>query len=150
MDDDFTKTPGSGDRSSDHSSLLSLQSPPPPLAFSPGAQRSRGTFEHLQDQQQSDGARLGSMKRSRADIATPRKPGSEEARLREKMEFIDTPARAPSASKRIMMRSESPTRFDESDAHRMLLAETETLSIHSVDSPPVRFSIGNGQGSNLL
>ncbi|KAJ2857232.1 hypothetical protein J3B02_001143 [Coemansia erecta] len=66
------------------------------------------------------------------------------------MEFIDTPARAPSASKRIMMRSESPTRFDESDAHRMLLAETETLSIHSVDSPPVRFSIGNGQNSLSL
>ncbi|KAJ2601833.1 hypothetical protein GGF40_001114 [Coemansia sp. RSA 1286] len=147
MDDDFTKTPLSGDRSSDHSSLLSLQSPPPPLAFSPGAQRSQATFEQLQS---DNGARMGSMKRSRADIATPRKPGSEEARLRERMEFIDTPGRAPSASKRMMMRPDSPTKFVESDAHKMLLAETETLSIHSADSPPVRFSIGNGPASFAL
>ncbi|KAJ2695624.1 hypothetical protein GGH99_000017 [Coemansia sp. RSA 1285] len=45
---------------------------------------------------------VGSMKRSRADIATPLKPGSMEARLQENMEFISTPARAPPAMKRVM------------------------------------------------
>ncbi|KAJ1723219.1 hypothetical protein LPJ53_002431 [Coemansia erecta] len=133
MSDDFTKTPNS--KNSGHDSFLSLQSPPPPIAFSPGS-HSRETFE-------TTGG--GGMKRSRADIATPQKAGTMEAARQERMEFINTPARAPSATKRIMVgRSESPTRLDESaQMMRLVETETETLSIHSVDSPPAfKFALG--------
>ncbi|KAJ1840642.1 hypothetical protein LPJ73_006361, partial [Coemansia sp. RSA 2703] len=131
MSDDFTKTPNS--KNSGQDSFLSLQSPPPSMAFSPSSQ-SRGTFETG-----------GSMKRSRADIATPQKARTMEAIRQERMEFINTPARAPSATKRIMVgRSESPTRHDESaQMMRLVEAETETLSIHSVESSPTfKFALG--------
>ncbi|KAJ2770470.1 hypothetical protein IWQ57_002650 [Coemansia nantahalensis] len=54
------------------------------------------------------GQPAASTKRSRAEIATPRKPGSDEARTQLAMEYIATPARAPPAMKR-PMRSVSPT-----------------------------------------
>ncbi|KAJ2001025.1 hypothetical protein GGI04_003143 [Coemansia thaxteri] len=57
-----------------------------------------------------------SIKRTRADIATPRKPGSVEARAQEESAYINTPARAPSSTKR-PMRAESPLGFKLSIAH---------------------------------
>ncbi|KAJ2777722.1 hypothetical protein GGI15_004413 [Coemansia interrupta] len=133
MSDDFTKTPNS--KASGHNSFLSLQSPPPPIAFSPGSQ-SRGTFEPS-----------GGMKRSRAEIATPQKAGTLEAARQERQEFINTPARAPSATKRIMVgRDESPTRLDESARMmRLVETETETLSIQSAESSPVGFKFALGE-----
>ncbi|KAJ2777823.1 hypothetical protein H4R18_004948 [Coemansia javaensis] len=46
-------------------------------------------------------------KRTRAEMATPRRPGTDEARAQLAAEYIDSPARAPSAMKRLM-RAESP------------------------------------------
>ncbi|KAJ2156275.1 hypothetical protein GGF46_005297 [Coemansia sp. RSA 552] len=54
-----------------------------------------------------DQAAVEMRKRTRADIATPRKPGSSEARAQIEAEFINTPDRAPPAMKRLM-RSASP------------------------------------------
>ncbi|KAJ2720002.1 hypothetical protein GGI07_004872 [Coemansia sp. Benny D115] len=78
-----------------------------------------------------------SFKRTRAEIATPMKPGSLEARMHEQMEYISTPTRAPSSSKRIM-RSESPTNLSGS-AQMKLLADTESLSMSVSDTPPPKF-----------
>ncbi|ORX71237.1 hypothetical protein DL89DRAFT_256279 [Linderina pennispora] len=81
-------------RSGEFSDLMA-QSPPALLPASPP-----------NDQELSPKA--NSVKRTRADIATPRRPGSDEARRQEEMEYIETPARAPPAMKRFL-RSESPT-----------------------------------------
>ncbi|KAJ2360966.1 hypothetical protein H4S01_005483, partial [Coemansia sp. RSA 2610] len=78
-------------------SNLALQSPPPMLVQSPRVDA--GQFAETRTSM--------SMKRTRADIATPQRPGTVEARTQQDMEFINTPARAPSAMKR-QMRSGSP------------------------------------------
>ncbi|KAJ1662010.1 hypothetical protein IW140_006239 [Coemansia sp. RSA 1813] len=108
---------------------------------------------------QRDDVKLGgSMKRSRADIATPRKPGTMEARMQESMEFISTPARAPPAMKRLMrdgspvsrrasLENNSPDGLcslpPEQESGGSLVSATQSLSVaqsESVVSPP-KFSL---------
>ncbi|KAJ2055844.1 hypothetical protein GGI17_006488, partial [Coemansia sp. S146] len=55
-------------------------------------------------------------KRTIADIATPRKPGSAEARVQEETAYVNSPARAPPSTKRLN-RSESPLGFKISLGH---------------------------------
>ncbi|KAJ2344724.1 hypothetical protein GGH91_002768 [Coemansia sp. RSA 2671] len=55
-------------------------------------------------------------KRTIAEVATPRKPGSVEARVQEESAYINSPARAPPSTKRLM-RSESPLGFKISLGH---------------------------------
>ncbi|KAJ2461553.1 hypothetical protein GGF42_000116 [Coemansia sp. RSA 2424] len=55
-------------------------------------------------------------KRTISDVATPRKPGSAEARTQEEAAYINTPARAPPSTKRQML-SESPLGFKLSLGH---------------------------------
>ncbi|KAJ2848489.1 hypothetical protein IWW36_003268 [Coemansia brasiliensis] len=86
------------------------------------------------------------MKRTRADIATPKKPGTVEAQMQQQMEYIATPARAPSAMKR-MMRSESP------DAcitdNNLCLAAQPPLSSKRNHSPP-KFLLEQNDNSRLV
>ncbi|KAJ2858792.1 hypothetical protein GGI22_003232, partial [Coemansia erecta] len=110
---------------------------------------------------------VGSMKRSRADMATPRKPGTAESRAQEITEFIDTPARAPPAMKRLMrdgspvsrrasLELNSPNGLSslplEQESGRSLVSATQSLSVAQADavvSPP-KFSLAMGEfGSDM-
>ncbi|KAJ2826410.1 hypothetical protein GGI24_002921, partial [Coemansia furcata] len=103
--DDLLRTPKSESRRVDDD--LSLQSPPM-LAQTPHVRQLGSSPE---DERPSAFA-----KRSIADIATPRKPGSAEARVQEESAYINSPARAPPSTKR-QMRSESPLGFRISLGH---------------------------------
>ncbi|KAJ2408807.1 hypothetical protein J3F80_001815 [Coemansia sp. RSA 2526] len=119
---------------------LALQSPPPMLVQSPYGARSSGEFDTLS-------VSSSSMKRSRADIATPRKPGTQEARAQQDMEFINTPARAPSSMKR-HMRTGSPV-------SRTLVEPNSGLDIPDVvdavivDSSPPRFALAQSDDQQM-
>ncbi|KAJ1798190.1 hypothetical protein LPJ59_002661 [Coemansia sp. RSA 2399] len=110
---------------------------------------------------------VGSMKRSRADMATPRKPGTVESRVQESMEFINTPARAPPAMKRLMrdgspvsrrasLEHNSPNGLfslpPEQESGGSLVSATQSLSVAQADavvSPP-KFSLAMGEfGSDM-
>ncbi|PIA16001.1 hypothetical protein COEREDRAFT_81688 [Coemansia reversa NRRL 1564] len=142
--EDLTKTPASKD-SRLLDSDLSLESPPPMLLQSPYV-----GVEHEQEFQPSV-----SLKRTRADIATPLRPGSMEARAQEMSEFINTPARAPSAMKRAM-RSGSPIgRNDTAGDDDVLRGSTgrlladrsdPVLDATSTDSLPPKFNLGGDNG----
>ncbi|KAJ1726602.1 hypothetical protein LPJ61_005076, partial [Coemansia biformis] len=64
-----------------------------------------------------------SVKRTRAEIATPKRPGTDEARAQLAMEYINTPDRAPSAMKR-PMRSGSPLGRRTADGDDMLASSS--------------------------
>ncbi|KAJ1869058.1 hypothetical protein LPJ55_005622 [Coemansia sp. RSA 990] len=121
-------------------SNLALQSPPPMLVQSPCLSK--------QPQELEPQPPLSSMKRTRADIATPKKPGTMEAQRQQEMEYIATPARAPSAMKR-MMRSESPdARITDNDGSLHLAAQPP-LSSKRNQSPP-KFLLGQNDSSRQL
>ncbi|KAJ1746908.1 hypothetical protein LPJ78_005607 [Coemansia sp. RSA 989] len=121
-------------------SNLALQSPPPMLVQSPCLSK--------QPQELEPQPPLSSMKRTRADIATPKKPGTMEAQRQQEMEYIATPARAPSAMKR-MMRSESPdARITDNDGSLRLAAQPP-LSSKRNQSPP-KFLLGQNDSSRQL
>ncbi|KAJ2755104.1 hypothetical protein GGI19_001918 [Coemansia pectinata] len=103
--DDMLRTPKCESRRLDDD--LSLQSPPM-LAQTPHVRHSGGSPE---DEPLSVFA-----KRTIADIATPRKPGSSEARVQEEAAYVNSPARAPPSTKRLN-RSESPLGFKISLGH---------------------------------
>ncbi|KAJ1931905.1 hypothetical protein EC988_009633, partial [Linderina pennispora] len=84
--------------------------------------------------------KANSVKRTRADIATPRRPGSDEARRQEEMEYIETPARAPPAMKRFL-RSESPTRVSPRQPLSLIFSQEDASdpipeSLCRDDTPP--------------
>ncbi|KAJ2502804.1 hypothetical protein GGH96_000821 [Coemansia sp. RSA 1972] len=136
--DDHTPTSAADSFASE--SNLALQSPPPMLVQSPYCARSSGEFDTLS-------VSSSSMKRSRADIATPRKPGTQEARAQQEMEFINTPARAPSSMKRFM-RTGSPVA-------RALVETNGELDIPVVadaaivDSSPPRFALAQSDDQQM-
>ncbi|KAJ2547718.1 hypothetical protein EV175_005103 [Coemansia sp. RSA 1933] len=105
----------------------------------------------------------GSMKRSRAEMATPRKPGTSESYMQENMEFINTPARAPPAMKRLMLDGSPVSRRaslehnspdglfslpPEQGSGGSLVSATQSLSVapqlDTVVSPPPKFSLTIG------
>ncbi|KAJ2203680.1 hypothetical protein IW143_005733, partial [Coemansia sp. RSA 520] len=110
------------------------------LVQSPYGARSSGEFD-------TPSVSSSSMKRSRADIATPRKPGTQEARAQQDMEFINTPARAPSSMKR-HMRTGSPV-------SRTLVEPNSGLDIPDVvdavivDSSPPRFALAQSDDQQM-
>ncbi|KAJ2413280.1 hypothetical protein GGI10_003161 [Coemansia sp. RSA 2530] len=103
--DDLLRTPRNESRKLDDD--LSLQSPPM-LAQTPRVGHSAGS----PDEQRA----AVFAKRTIAEVATPRKPGSVEARVQEESAYINSPARAPPSTKRLM-RSESPLGFKISLGH---------------------------------
>ncbi|KAJ2742489.1 hypothetical protein GGI20_004445 [Coemansia sp. BCRC 34301] len=103
--DGLLRTPKTESRRIDDD--LSLQSPPM-LAHTPYLSHSVGTPENERS------SVFG--KRTIANMATPRKPGSAEARKQQEAAYINTPARAPHSTKR-QMRSESPLGFKISLGH---------------------------------
>ncbi|KAJ1738536.1 hypothetical protein LPJ68_005469 [Coemansia sp. RSA 1086] len=121
-------------------SNLALQSPPPMLVQSPCLSK--------QPQELEPQPPLSSMKRTRADIATPKKPGTMEAQRQQEMEYIATPARAPSAMKR-MMRSESPDARITDNGGSLRLAAQPPLSSKRNQSPP-KFLLGQNDSSRQL
>ncbi|KAJ2621242.1 hypothetical protein GGI25_003434 [Coemansia spiralis] len=153
--DEKSETPSSL-RKFDESNLA-LQSPPM-LAQSPLLTKSEDAFERP----------MGSMKRTRADIATPRKPGSDEARMQEEMSFINTPARAPPAMKRLMRNGSPVSRRTslepdsssdlyslppEHDSGGSLISATQSLSVALPDSAtsPPKFDLANiADSSNIV
>ncbi|KAJ2561129.1 hypothetical protein GGH12_004235 [Coemansia sp. RSA 1822] len=136
--DDHTTTSAADSFASE--SNLALQSPPPMLVQSPYGARSSSEFDTLS-------VSSSSIKRSRADIATPRKPGTQEARAQQEMEFINTPARAPPSMKRFM-RSGSPVArtFVEpnSELDIPVVADADI-----VDSSPPRFALAQSDGQQM-
>ncbi|KAI8321818.1 hypothetical protein GQ54DRAFT_339691 [Martensiomyces pterosporus] len=104
------ETPGGGSRS--EMASLGAQSPPlpppdsPPLFFDEAAMDTLASAKPL------------TAKRARADIATPKKPGTEEARRQQDAEFIYTPARAPSAMKRQQLSVSPPKMLSDSNGSR--------------------------------
>ncbi|KAJ2448049.1 hypothetical protein EV183_005618 [Coemansia sp. RSA 2336] len=111
-------------------SNLALQSPPPMLVQSPCLSK--------QPQEVESQPPLSSMKRTRADIATPKKPGTVEAQRQQEMEYIATPARAPSAMKR-MMRSESPDVHTADNGDSLCLPAQLPLSSSKLNQSPPKF-----------
>ncbi|KAJ1941908.1 hypothetical protein FBU59_003363 [Linderina macrospora] len=112
---------------------LMAQSPPALLPASPPS-----NYEHS--------PRANSVKRTRADIATPMRPGSDEARRQEEMEYIETPARAPPAMKRFL-RSESPTRASPRQPLSMVFSQEDASdpiseSLCRDDTPPPKLEFG--------
>ncbi|KAJ2715685.1 hypothetical protein H4R19_001068, partial [Coemansia spiralis] len=95
MEDTPTTPPPRASESPAADADLAMESPPALLMQSPYVA------------QDGFGQLSTSTKRTRAEIATPRKPGTDEARAQLAMEYIATPARAPPAMKR-PMRSGSP------------------------------------------
>ncbi|KAJ2803363.1 hypothetical protein H4R20_002928 [Coemansia guatemalensis] len=138
--EDLTKTPASKDSQLPENDL-SLESPPSMLLQSP--------YVGVENQQEFQP--MVSLKRTRADIATPLKPGSVEARAQEMSEFINTPARAPSSMKRAM-RSGSPVGRNNiagddymlgGSASSLLAACSDpVLDATSTDSLPPKFDLG--------
>ncbi|KAJ2897500.1 hypothetical protein IWW38_001697 [Coemansia aciculifera] len=121
--DNLLRTPRNKSRMLDNDDL-SLQSPPM-LAQTPRIGNSAGTPKDFDDDQGS----AVFAKRTIADIATPRKPGSAEARMQEETAYINTPGRAPHSAKRLM-RSESPLGFKislgpDDRAQQLLMDEVE-------------------------
>ncbi|KAI8320245.1 hypothetical protein GQ54DRAFT_312824 [Martensiomyces pterosporus] len=111
------------------SANLALQSPPMALPDSPISQPVFSLTPELSGSSLFSPTKPPvSTKRTRADIATPRKPGSAEAKRQQDMEFINTPARAPPAMKRLQ-RAESPTEDMDS-------VEGSSLAEIAVYSPP--------------